>query len=685
SGLHHPDTLAAVSLHIAQVPTVNAAIECVERELERAPASLVIATADALRLAHQLGRARALLRAKGITQHELVADILRRSGDSAAAHAAASSILQRAPDNDGARSCLARIELDAGQPAKALRLVEHHPDARCAEVAALASMRLGHINKARSWASRGAALANTPEQRARLLATTAFVWHGSDAARARAGYREAALHARRAGALVEEASYLTGQAAACVDLGELDSGLAAARRAALLWDDVLRRPQMAARAWLSIAAAFAAVHAHHEARSAAQQAAERARLGGDTRAQGYAALVLADSYPSGDSAGVAAAERASDWLPDGDDKLHAWARQWRHGCGYPSAETLNSIDQRAATATDLSARLAWWSARAERCLRTSKPCPPVLPQLLLLAAQKAPTAALGPAMHWGTALARRSGDSLAVSRLDAVRQRCASRVLQHCGGHLREAASGCVWLQRSGGPTPIEEEQALDLQHLVRALSERTNLQTLLDRVLDMLLLWTRAERGLLLLTDDDHKLQPRAARNLGRDDLSGEQLELSRTLARQAFDSRMPVVAIDAMQELSDSHASVHALKLRSIMALPLIVAGKSLGVVYLDDRARRGAFGDKELRWAQAVAPIAALAITDARAQVALRAAAERAQQDSDKLEQMLARKESALAQAERELAHSQGQRQTRFRYDNIIGHGHAMRRVLHVVDRV
>ena len=49
-------------------------------------------------------------------------------------------------------------------------------------------------------------------------------------------------------------------------------------------------------------------------------------------------------------------------------------------------------------------------------------------------------------------------------------------------------------------------------------------------------------------------------------------------------------------MEELSSSYDSVHALKLRSVLVLPLIAGGESLGVVYLDDRLRRGAFGDRQ-----------------------------------------------------------------------------------------
>ncbi|MBW2527751.1 MAG: sigma 54-interacting transcriptional regulator, partial [Deltaproteobacteria bacterium] len=203
--------------------------------------------------------------------------------------------------------------------------------------------------------------------------------------------------------------------------------------------------------------------------------------------------------------------------------------------------------------------------------------------------------------------------------------------------------------------------------------------------VVDVLLLWTGAERGLLLLQSADGELQPRSARNLSRRDINEDQLTLSRSLARQALDSGEPVVAVDAINELSQSHRSVHALKLRSVLTVPLIARGELLGVVYLDDRIRRGAFGDKEVVWAQTVAPLAALAIADATQQQELRRAVRTAERQSRRLARTLARKETALDLAERELAKAMGARETRFRYDDIVGQSPPMQSMLRLLDRI
>ena len=161
-----------------------------------------------------------------------------------------------------------------------------------------------------------------------------------------------------------------------------------------------------------------------------------------------------------------------------------------------------------------------------------------------------------------------------------------------------------------------------------------------------------------------------------------GEQLALSMGLAKRAREERTAVCATDAYAQVGDLHASVHALRLRSVLAVPLVARGDVLGVVYLDDRVRRGAFGDAELGWVRLVASQAALAIADARDQALLRRAVRRAERANAKLAAELGMREAELEVARAELAQGSG---TRFRYDEIAGRSEPMRAMLRLVDRV
>ena len=143
--------------------------------------------------------------------------------------------------------------------------------------------------------------------------------------------------------------------------------------------------------------------------------------------------------------------------------------------------------------------------------------------------------------------------------------------------------------------------------------------------------------------------------------------------------------MAVDAMGELSALHESVHALKLRSVLAVPLIARGEPLGVVYLDDRVRRGAFGPRELGWVKLVATLASVAIADARDQILLRRAVRRAERAERRLGAELARREAELDVAERELAGARTAARRASPTTRSSGESEPMRRMLNLVDRV
>ncbi|XXX81057.1 sigma 54-interacting transcriptional regulator [Sorangium sp. So ce134] len=731
---------AELALAIARVPPDPLAIEAIEQR-DDAPASLVVAAANALRLHGDLGRARSLmLRAsvRGATESAaLAAEILRRAGDRALAEERARAAIDAGADPDGrAAAVLARVAIDAGALDAAEALAGEAASAPLCEVRALIAALRGDAARALSEVARGEALAGSVEELARMAAVRGYALHASDPERAHAAFSAAVDYAVRAGAVVEEATYRTGEAAAAVDLGDLEGAIATSTRAALLWEH-LGRPAQGARALLACAAAYATAGLAHETRRMAEDAIARARDAGDAKAEAYALWAIADvaaargDGAAGEELGArpdarAAAERAAALLAGGsaDDALRAAARLLRHGAGEIDGARVEELDE-LASGPDLAAasRLDWWGARAARALAAddvggapgedpgqggaARPATDggrvdrVLAALAALAGARAPVASRGPALAAAHALAVKAGQTDVAHRLlaalaEAARELCRRNADAGSAGAsaaspgargLSGAIRSLPWVARARAlpETGLGPEQARDLEALVGALGERERLAPLLDRVVDALVLWTGVERGLLLLRAPNGRLVPRAARNLARSRLGAEQLALSETLARRALEAREPVVAVDAAGELPSVHRSVHALKLRSVLAVPLIARGEALGVVYLDDRVRRGAFGAQELRWARTIASVAALAIADARAQVELRRAARRAERASARLAGELARREAELDAAALELARARGGRDTRYRYDAIIGESEPVCAMLRLVDRV
>jgi transcriptional regulator with GAF, ATPase, and Fis domain len=705
SGALDAEQAAALALAIARVPPDPEALAEVERRAD-APAALVLAAADALRLLGQYGRARSLvLRPEiqtGGAAAALSAEVLRRAGDLAMAEKTAADAMAAGADPEGrARAVLARLLLDRGEIDAALRLCAGGSSgervvvtpALC-EVAALGAAARGDTARALAEAARGEALASTAEERARTAGLRGYVGHAADPAGTHAAFAAAVDHAVRAGAVVEEATYRTGEAGAAADLGELGTAVATARRAALLWEH-LGRPALAARALLAAAAAHATAGAVHEATLAAREAILRARDGADVRAEVYALWTLADAAPAGSAEGLEAADRASKLLLDAahppaspEDRLRGAARELRHGLLDPRCT--EELDLLAVPPRSAVARLDWWGARAEGPpgeVPTGAGSGVVLAELIALCDAPASIGARGKALAAGVELAARSGQGDTAQRLLGALGETARELLRRAPPDLAASVRALPWVARAAAApeSVLRPEQARDLESLIRALSERERLGPLLNRIVDALVLWTGVERGLLLLRAPDGRLVPRAARNLARADLAGEQMALSQTLAKRALEAREPVVAVDAEGELPDMHRSVHVLKLRSVLAVPLVARGEPLGVVYLDDRIRRGAFGPREIEWARTIASLAALVIADARDQVLLRRAARRAKRASAEIAETLSLREAALDAAERELSRVRGGRETRFPYAGIIGESTPIRAMLKLVDRV
>jgi transcriptional regulator with GAF, ATPase, and Fis domain len=653
--------------------------------------ALALALGRALGRRGQLGRAVALLgRVPGPEAGAEAAELLRRAGDGANAEARARALLADEPTGAARARLLAtvaRVTLDRGQLESARALLLDEPDsAPVLETRALTEMNRGDRSAALELAVRARSLAVSDDARARIEAVRGNVAHAAgDAETALRAFRSAAEHAARAGAVLEEATYLTGVAAAGTQLGELGEANAAARRAVLLFEALGRRVE-AARAMLSVAASHAASGARAEAREAALEAAARARAAGDRRCAGFAHLVLADLLDAPSLDGLEHARYAETQLGAGEDALRAAARLWIHG---DTVLDLGRFDALASSMeSSLEARLEWWGARAAVEVRSPEPRRPEVILSALVALAAGPLVARGPALAAGARLAARAGDGDMTRRLTLAAGDAARELLRRAPDELRAALASLSWVRvadAAGVGDQLSAQQIGDVEALVRALGRRDQLRSLLRQVVDALVLWTGVERGLLLLRAPGDRLLPRAARNLARSDLAGPQLELSRSLAERALEAGEPVVAVDAAGDLPAVHESVHALKLRSVLAVPLIAHGEALGVVYLDDRVRRGAFGPSELGWVRLVATLAAVAIADARAQLLLRRAARRAERAEARLSSELARREAELDVAERELARATGGRETRFAYDAIVGESEAVRSMLRVVDRV
>jgi transcriptional regulator with GAF, ATPase, and Fis domain/tetratricopeptide (TPR) repeat protein len=271
-----------------------------------------------------------------------------------------------------------------------------------------------------------------------------------------------------------------------------------------------------------------------------------------------------------------------------------------------------------------------------------------------------------------------------------------------------------------GGAGGLDGAFLAEILEVNKRLAASDDLPRLLALVLDDAIALTGAERGFVLrpgarpttggaagrgaagrgaagrgtaARDAPGELTVQVARNIDRETLHPARLEVSMGIARQVLETGEPLLTVDAMEdERLQEQRSVAALRLRSVLCAPLLHRGRTLGVVYVDNRFQRGAFREAQLRRLEAFADQAAIALAHAQAledERRLAAELETARQQVERLNrelrQDLERRTAALALAEARLRESREELASRYDYRNIVGRSPALRRVFALLDRV
>jgi len=145
---------------------------------------------------------------------------------------------------------------------------------------------------------------------------------------------------------------------------------------------------------------------------------------------------------------------------------------------------------------------------------------------------------------------------------------------------------------------------------LSRAIGGEMEVDKLLAKILDQSFTFLAADRGVVLLFDENQELQPRCVRTKRGTDT--EEVTLSTTIINEVVKNRTAVLSSDATMDARFKAAhSIIMQGIRSSMAVPLINANDLLGVMILDSQVAANAFTDKDLQMTQNIANQAAVAI--------------------------------------------------------------------------
>ncbi len=245
-----------------------------------------------------------------------------------------------------------------------------------------------------------------------------------------------------------------------------------------------------------------------------------------------------------------------------------------------------------------------------------------------------------------------------------------------------------------------ENKNLVRLIEINKKLNSELDLPRLLGFIMDVAVELTRAQRGYVILVDAKGQLTFEAARDVEKSAVARPEREVSKGIAERVARTGEAVVASDASRdERFQMLDSVHDLQLLSVLCVPLRVKERVLGALYIENRAERAVFSDRDKELMEAFADQAAIAVENARLyQENLERQKELGRSKAHvetlnsqlstlnvKLEEKVQAQGVELAEGKEVLEDKLRELTVKYNYDNIIARSPRMREVFMLLDRV
>ncbi|MFO1519422.1 MAG: sigma 54-interacting transcriptional regulator [bacterium] len=225
------------------------------------------------------------------------------------------------------------------------------------------------------------------------------------------------------------------------------------------------------------------------------------------------------------------------------------------------------------------------------------------------------------------------------------------------------------------GLATLEKEYEYILT-LNKYLNSEHNLDFLLKTILHNALELSHAERGLILLVDEKGTLEVKACLNA---ELSPNLAQISTSIAERVLNSGEPVQTDDASGDNRfNEYQSVMILKLRSILCLPIQSRNKTVGVLYLDNRYRPGAFKRVNFKVLMAFCDQVGIAIENAKL-------INQYQQAELELRKKLEEAENEVSAYQAIMEEESINIPTKYSYEKIIAKSKAMYDIFRLLDKI
>ncbi len=187
--------------------------------------------------------------------------------------------------------------------------------------------------------------------------------------------------------------------------------------------------------------------------------------------------------------------------------------------------------------------------------------------------------------------------------------------------HLRQGQeklhAAIAGAQAGGQRTLTQNYQLRQLVRTSALITDSLDLNEVLDEIMDTVIDLTRAERGYLMLGSSMVELTVRAARNWEKETLTEANVGFSRSIISMALEARKAIVTTNAQSDSRfGASESVVLQQLRSIICIPLLMRGRTVGILYADNRYQKAVFDQISVPMLTAFGVQAAIAIANAQA---------------------------------------------------------------------
>lgn len=228
-----------------------------------------------------------------------------------------------------------------------------------------------------------------------------------------------------------------------------------------------------------------------------------------------------------------------------------------------------------------------------------------------------------------------------------------------------------------------EVEKLYMLFDLNKVINRERDTDHILEMILDTGIQIISAERGFLVMGEGDG-FRVRLSRNVDQQTIKRAESKVSRSIFTSVVESGMSLIIGDAADDSRFGSKSILGLKLKSIICVPLIVKGKAIGVLYLDNTKKKGVFSERDLGMVEVMAEQAAIAIENARLIEELKLKSIEIERLNTKLREKVKTQAKKLDTV-RKLLSNQPQPRFRYDYSHIVTRSPRMYEIFSLIDKI